>query len=106
MNDKYSLEEHKVIRRNSAFVLRHIDTVNLLVACKKNTLNHSLISLNTTATAVWNEANGIEKEDLLNILAFKFNLNPRSNQMKELDDFINYLLSIDVLIGEDRNVNV
>ena len=95
-----------MIRRNSAFVLRHIDTVNLLVACKKNTLNQNLIFLNATATAIWMEANNIEKDKLLNILASKFHLNSKSIQMKEIENFIDYLININVLIGEDRNVNV
>ena len=95
-----------MIRRNSAFVLRHIDTVNLLVACKKNTLNQNLIFLNATATAIWMEANNIEKDKLLNILASKFHLKTKSIQMKEIENFINYLININVLIGEDRNVNV
>lgn len=52
------------------------------------------------------EANNIEKDKLLNILASKFHLNSKSIQMKEIENFINYLLNINVLIGENRNVNV
>lgn len=69
-------------------------------------LESKSVFLNATATAIWMEANNIEKDKLLNILASKFHLNSKSIQMKEIENFINYLLNINVLIGENRNVNV
>lgn len=89
-----------MLRQGDAFVLRKVENLNLLVACKCNKLNEWIISLNDMAVLILKEAEGKNKEELLQFLTEKLEVSINGDETKEIEQFIDQLIKFEILVGE------
>lgn len=94
-----------MIRQNSAFVLRNVADIYILVACKKNNKNKWMISLNSTAAYIWNQVagEGKEKDKLLEELANNYQISNESPECDAINKFINQLIEYGIFLEVDED---
>lgn len=94
-----------MIIRNNAYKLRKIADIYVLVACKKNTVNKWLFSLNASGADIWNNCNNaISVEELINIIVKKYSDIVTKNQKIAIRNFIKYLIELGLLMEVKMDV--